>query len=132
MLLDEIGVKVTGAVASLTRATNCFEGDMPDDPANCVAIMEYSGPAPDHDLGTGVIRLENATFQVVVRNQTFATGRALVQSIHEVLVGIENESLSGTRYQTVMSLNSTPTTFPRDADNRWRWSMNYQAAKDPS
>lgn len=132
MVLDEIGVKITGAVASLTRATNFFEGDMPDDPTNCVAIMESAGAAPEHDLGLGVLRTEEAVFQVIVRNSTFSTGRALVQSINDVLVGIANESLSGTRYQTVTPLNSSPTTFPKDKDRRWRWIMNYQATKDPS
>ena len=78
MVLDEIGVKITGAVASLTRATNFFEGDMPDDPTNCVAIMESAGAAPEHDLGLGVLRTEEAVFQVIVRNSTFSTGRALV------------------------------------------------------
>lgn len=139
MLLAEVGVYLAAQSAStpftltLTRGTNLFEGDLPPDPVPAVALIEYPGPAPEHDLGGETSRLQWARFQVTVRHATFATGRLLIEQICAALVKIGgSETLSGCRYLAISALQSSPMQLPRDANKRWLWSWNFEALKTPS
>lgn len=145
MLLVEVGTYLAAQSAAvpfnttLTRGTNLYEGDMgpgagtATDPIAQVALIEYGGPAPEHDLGQDTTRLEFARFQVLVRHATFATGRLLAQQITNALVAIGGrETLSGVAYLTINALQSNPTQLPRDDNRRWRWVWNFEAWKEVS
>lgn len=138
MLLAEVGVYLAAQSASvpfntmLTRGTNLWEGDISPEPENGVALFEYPGEAPELDMGTELVRIEYPRFQVMVRHATFATGRLLLEQIKRALIAVGNESLSGVRYLTIDALQSNPMQLPRDDNQAWRWTMNFQAMKEPS
>jgi hypothetical protein len=138
MLLAEVGVYLAAQSASvpfnttLTRGTNLWEGDLSPDPESGVALFEYPGEAPELDMGTELVRIEYPRFQVMVRHSTFATGRLLLEQIKRALIAVGNESLSGVRYLTIDALQSNPMQLPRDDNQAWRWTMNFQAMKEPS
>jgi hypothetical protein len=83
-------------------------------------------------MGTELVRIEYPRFQVMVRHSTFATGRLLLEQIKRALIAVGNESLSGVRYLTIDALQSNPMQLPRDDNQAWRWTMNFQAMKEPS
>lgn len=145
MLLGEVGTYLAARSTAvpfnttLTRGTNLFEGDMgpgsgaATDPIAQVALAEYGGPAPEHDLGAETTRIEFARFQVRVRHSVYATGRLLIQQIAAALVAIGgNETLSSVKYLTINALQSNPTQMPRDENRRWHWTWNFEAWKEPS
>lgn len=142
MLLAEVGTYVAARSIAVPFNTtlirggasgNLFEGEMPESPIPCVALMEYGGPAPEHTLGGETTRLQQSRFQVDVRHTVFTTGRLLIEQIAAALVAIGgSETLSGVIYLTIDALQSNPTQMPRDGNRRWRWVWNFEATKEPS
>ena len=142
MILAEVGVYLasqsSGFNTTLTRGTNLFEGDLgpgaadATDPAAQVALFEYGGSAPEHNMGNETTRIEFARFQVMLRHTTFATGRLLMQQIANALIAVCNENLTGVRYLSIDALQSNPTQLPRDDNRRWQWTWNFEAMKEVS
>ena len=138
MLLSEIGAYLAGQSVSvpfnttLVRATNLFEGEDPPLPDVLVALLEYPGPDPEHDMGHGVTRVEFSRFQMIVRHTSFSTGRLLIQQCKESLVAVCNQALTGVGYLTVDAVGSNPFSVPRDENRRWVWKWSFEAWKAPS
>ena len=138
MLLDEVGTYLAAQSAStpfnttLTRGSNLWEGDLAPSPEAGVALFEYPGIAPELTMGAETVRIEYPRLQVLVRHSVFATGRTLMEQIRAALMRVGNESLSSVRYLTIAPLQSNPMAMPRDDNQAWRWTMNFEAMKEPS
>lgn len=106
-----------------TVGTSIFESTLPDDPDNCLAVIDTGGPAQDTNL-TWVRR----TFQVIVRNTSYATGHATLNSIRSLLHKKMNASLvsGGTYYYSIMAM-SAGGHIGRDDSNREEFSINFEA-----
>lgn len=121
---------------TLVAGTNLFAGELPSDPAGdrpvAVALTEYPGREPEHDLGETTTRWEYPRFQLTVRATSHATGRLLAQQIKESLVAVVNTTLSGVKYMNIDALQSAPLQMPRDENRRWIWVWNFEAGKSPS
>ncbi len=127
MLLPELGTYLQTAGIG-TLGTDLFLGELPANPDNCVAILEYGGMAPEHDLGTTALRYEFPRVQVVVRNTSYATGRLKAQDILGDMAAVANETLTSVYYLEAAPLQS-PFLLERDDNDRWVFACNYQITK---
>lgn len=119
-MITEIAQHIhNNSLASL--ATNLFIGHMPESPDNCVAILETGGLTPDIDLPT-----KKPTFQVLIRNTSYATGRALMLSIRSLFHQKYNTQLinNGT-YFLYINVQGEGGHIGRDAIGRDEFSINF-------
>lgn len=127
MLLPELGAFLsTQGIGTL--GTDIFLGTLPAEPDNCVALRDYGGLAPEHDLGTDHLRYEFPRVQVLVRNTDYVTGHMKAFDIVGDFEAIQDSTLSGVRYRCVDSLQS-PFCLKQDENRRWVFACNYQVAK---
>jgi hypothetical protein len=122
-MLEDIGTYMQ--INSLgTVGTDLFLGLMPDEPDNCTALFEYAGSPPDlHWQG------EYPGLQVRVRNSSYQAGRAVIESIYDLLHGIFDTDLSGTKYLLIKAQGS-PEVLKRDHNNRIEWFNNFAIIKE--
>ena len=122
-MLKEIGAYLATQNVG-TVGTDIFLGQMPDQPDNCIALFEYAGSPPDlHWAG------EYPGLQVRVRNKSYAAGRTKIGQIRNLLHGLHNTSLSGTRYLLIKARGS-PEILKRDANGRIEWFINFEIIKE--
>lgn len=107
-----------------TVGVDIFLGLIPDQPDNCVALFEYAGSPPDlHWNG------EYPGLQVRVRNTSYSAGRARIGKIMDLLHGLYEKELSGTRYLLIKARGS-PEVLKRDANNRIEFFINFEIMKE--
>jgi hypothetical protein len=122
MLLDDIATYLqsqgVGAVG-----TDLFNGSLPDEPDNCVALFEYAGSPPDlHWNG------EYPGLQVRVRNTSYPAARAKIETVITKLHGLTETMLSDTRYLLIRA-NQSPESLGQDASNRVELVVNFSIIK---
>ena len=123
MMLNEIGTYLQSQGIG-TLGANLFLGLMPDQPDNCIALFEYAGSPPDlHWNG------EYPGLQVRVRNKSYAMARAKIEQIRDLLHGLHDKKLSGTRYLLIKARGS-PEVLKRDANNRVELFVNFEIIKE--
>ncbi|MBA1336730.1 MAG: hypothetical protein HPY66_3165 [Firmicutes bacterium] len=123
MMLNEIGSYLQAQGVG-TLGSDIILGLMPDQPDNCIALFEYAGSPPDlHWSG------EYPGLQVRVRNKSYAAGRVKIGEIINLLHGLHETQLSGTRYLLVKARGS-PEVLKRDASNRTEWFVNFEIIKE--
>jgi hypothetical protein len=122
-VLREIGAYL--ATKSIgTVGTDIFLGLMPDQPDNCIALFEYAGSPPDlHWNG------EYPGLQVRVRNKSYAAARTKIGEVMDILHGLHEQTLSGTRYLLIKARGS-PEILKRDASNRVELVLNFEIIKE--
>jgi hypothetical protein len=127
MVLPDLGAYlVTQSIGTL--GTNLFLGHLPPTPDSAVAILEYGGLAPEHDLGHSTQRHEFPRVQVLVRDTVYATARLKAQDIMADMAAIGNTTLSGVWYMGVDPIQQ-PFLLERDDNGRWVMACNYQVHK---
>jgi hypothetical protein len=127
-MLDEVGALID-ANFPLTLATDLFLGDSPmGGPDSMVTIVETSGLAPlfAHDISG--VNVEQPTFQVYCRANTYVAARAQAEGIFILLNQQVNTTLSGTFYPRIASLQS-PFSIGRDDNHRAQVVCNYGVRK---
>lgn len=123
MMLNEIGTYLQSQEIG-TLGANLFLGLMPDQPDNCIALFEYAGSPPDlHWEG------EYPGLQVRVRNKSYAMARAKIEQIRDLLHGLHDKKLSGTRYLLIKARGS-PEVLKRDNNNRVELFVNFEIIKE--
>lgn len=132
-LLDEIGTRLATA-CSLTRGTTLFEGLVPDSRlATILCVLDGPSPrGPENIFGDGVVSGYHA-FDVLVRADTYATGRALVDLAHESLKEVGNLVIAGAsgsaRYLTI-DATGEPYKFDEDDNGRHFFRCSYTAERE--
>ena len=122
-MLKEIGTYLQSQGIG-TLGANLFLGLMPDQPDNCIALFEYAGSPPDlHWDG------EYPGLQVRVHNTSYPAGRAKIGEVVDLLHGLHEKELSGTRYLLIKARGS-PEVLKRDSGNRIEFFVNFEIIKE--
>lgn len=109
------------AQTSLTAGTDLFKSRLTESPNNQVVIYDTGGLEPDRYLPTA-----DSTFQVLVRNTSYATGQSLVNDIVEALHQKTNiELVEGSKYFYYIFLMYEPEHIGRDDKGRHEFSINF-------
>lgn len=117
-LLD--GVATILATAGVgTRGTDLFNGQMPQRPANCMAITLTGGYPPL--IHTDVDR---PTFQVKVRNTSYAAAESKAYAVYNALHNYGGTSNSVIFLQ--IQAMQTPTAIGKDENDRFLFSINFE------
>lgn len=107
-----------------TVGVDIFLGLIPDQPDDCVVLFEYAGSPPDlHWNG------EYPGLQVRVRSVSYPTGRAKIGEIVDLLHGLHEQELGGTRYLLIKARGS-PEVLKRDSSNRIEFFVNFEIIKE--
>lgn len=123
MLLDDIkdylvsnGIGVFG--------TDIFIGTLPPSPDDCIALFEYAGEPPDlHWDG------EYPGLQVMARGAKYPTARAKIEQVKNLLHGVTEEVINGTRYLLIHARHS-PETLGKDENGRQLFVVNFRIIKE--
>lgn len=108
--------------------TTVFIGRMPDSPDDCIAVYEYTGQAPLFTHDDTAPHIERPRFQIKVRNTSYATGRAAIESIYTGLAAIRNTTLTSAKYLWIMPLQQ-PFYLRRDDAERVEFAVNFECMK---
>lgn len=104
-----------------TVGTDLFQGHLPNDPVNCIAVMNTGGTAPDMDIPT-----KSPTFQVFVRHTDYATGEARVTKVRNELHRIANTTYGSTYFYYILAL-SEGGHIGQDEQGAYEFSINFRA-----
>lgn len=132
-VLDEVGTYISTNVTGVTLGTNLFIGLLPDSPGNCVAIFETVTDAPYYVMNgtTSIPQLENPRMMLYVRNASYVTGRALIETIWRQLQEVSEDALSSVVYHRIQAFGS-PKFLERDSNFNVMFSANFKIMKDLS
>ena len=129
MLLDDIAdLLTTGAIS-----TTIYKGYMAEQPDDAFGIIETGGMAPIHAMssGPGNAPLEVPGFQLIRRSSSYATARSGIQDAWDLLDGLSERTINGTRYSYVTSMQA-PFSLGRDESQRSQLVVNFLAYKEPT
>lgn len=127
-LLDEIATYLAGKNVG-TVGTDLFMGFMPDTPDNLVALFEYAGEPIELVMGDDDPGLERPGLQVRVRDTSYPAGRAKIGQIVDILHGLSEVVINGTRYLLIRA-NGSPESLGLDANNRSEFVANFSILKE--
>lgn len=124
-MLDDIRAKLIAVAVGTT--TNIFIAEMPDTSDACICLYEYAGSPSDltHDKQ----EVEHPGLQAKVRDPSYATGRAKIESVITALNMLSNVTLTATKYLFIRA-NQSPQCLGRDASRRWEWVVNFTISKE--
>ena len=113
--LDTNGIGTTG--------DELFLGTQPEKPADTITIKEESSPVlPEfHVFGASACGI-----QVLVRNDSFSTGKAKTKAVHALLKGFSNEVFEvGGNIIRQTHIVTLPHYIGKDRKDRHEWSIHY-------
>ena len=78
-------------------SSDIFLGDLPDTPDDCLALYQSGGQDAIHSLGAGVDEThETPTFQVRIRNTSYATANTKAESVKDIIA--DKKRIPAARY----------------------------------
>lgn len=123
-MLEDLGGYVDTGTA-LTLGTDLFLGILPETPTNCVALLENGGTSGMYTQGSNNLpELERPEIQFIVRHASYATGRALADTVYRRLTQIANQTINSVLYLRVEAISS-PDVMDRDAERRILFTCNF-------
>jgi hypothetical protein len=100
----------------LSTVSNVYIGSMPATPDNSVCIYNTGG----YSRSLSGTEVEEPTFQVKVRNTSYATGETLCNTIKDLLHGATSTKILMCEQQgDILDLG-------RDESNRQEWTINFR------
>lgn len=125
-MLESLADRLNSASVAFTAST-LFIGLMPDSPDVCVALYEYSGLPPMEVFVNNSATIEMPSVQVMARagRNDYPTGKALIESVRDVLTGITDETISGVRFLRVNSISAI-NYLNNDDNDRPRFTLSLQ------
>lgn len=121
---EDIATYIGTSVGALTLGTNLFIGRMPEQPDSAVRVAETFGFRPEAHMGTGASPIGRPRIHVLVRDYSWATGRATIQTVFDLLDAVSNATLSGTRYLRLAASQDPFGIGPDDSD-REQFIVNF-------
>lgn len=122
MLFEAVGSVLTSA--NLGDLGTDIYAELPDQPAECLAIRQYAGRPPEHAKDRREPYYTRPRFQVVTRAETHTASRQKAHDAFDALSGffgiLEGESWS------IRALQS-PFPLGKDQSGRTLYSANYEA-----
>ena len=123
--VDIKDILVAESSLGLTFAINLFVGKEPATPSDCITIFDTPGKPPvltfEGKNGEGYFY---PSIQIRVRNLDYRTGWELIDSIKEVLHGINNEVWNSTHYD-VIKCTQEPFLLDWDENGRARFVSTF-------
>ena len=106
---------------------NMFLGDLPDTPDNCIALYQTGGQDSQHQLGASTDEVhETPTFQVRIRNTSYATANTEAESVKDILDGLVNQTINTNEYKSIF-MQGDINSLGRDDRNRINLTVNFIA-----
>lgn len=107
-----------------TIGTTIFQGRLPDQPDECIAITKYVGDPNRLHGNTNLPADERGNLQVLIRaaRDDTASAATLADSVYDA-VHFRHETLNGSRYDW-SEANHTPAQLNRDENDRPIWVVN--------
>lgn len=123
--LDEIVAYLDTQLAGYTAGTNLMAGEMPQDPAVCIAVYETAGIAPTYGFGQAQPAFRSPGITVVVRGavEDRSGPRAAAELAWKALAAVQAQTLSGTFYHWINPLQE-PFPLKRDESKRQLFTFN--------
>lgn len=121
MIAVEIAAKLA-ADGHGVEGTDLFVDTQPDDPADCVTVMDSSAPQPDE---ASTLAIDHAGFQVLTRAATLDAAQTKAHDVHRELVGFSG--LLGATRCTYIATVTFPYSIGRDNKKRAEVSAHYFA-----
>lgn len=103
-----------------TVGTDIFIGQQPPRSNDCITLYEKNGNEP-----SGYVPLKKPTIQVIVRNASYATGRAKAETVFDALHRQGNLTL-GDNHAYFILATSDVGYIGRDENRRHEWSLNFR------
>jgi len=120
LLIQEVAEYLENASVG-TRGTDIFVSSLPESPDNCIALFENSGVEANK-----YVPLENPSFQVLIRNTSYATGRAKAEDVKDVFLRKNNVELTtGGTHALFIHPVADVGYIGRDKNDRHEWSINF-------
>lgn len=128
--MTTIGVDIK---AYLTTAgyTGLNLGYIPDTTQTSITIFETGGYAAEQVMGSGAAAQDRPSFQLRVRNPTYAGGMAVCHELYTLLDSITNATVNGTFYQMIRAVSSPVYLGIVQSNGEAReFSINFQTLKN--
>lgn len=119
-LLIDMKTLIPSGVAA---ATAIFVGDMPDAPDNIICLFQSGGFDPSHSFDSR--QFEEPTFQVRIRNVSYAMADTKAQAIKDALDGQTELTINGNRYISIFQQGDI-LPLGKDSKNRSELSLNFR------
>lgn len=104
--------------------------DIPDGPGPYLSIRDTGGNRPMRTHNNNSPSSRRVSAQLVTRAETLADAYAMAIAARDVLDGVYNETLSGTRYVFIEAIQE-PTDMGLDAQKRPMVVFNIEGEKEP-
>jgi len=130
MMVEDIGayLELNGIG---TLAVDLFLHVAPDKPDDQILLAEYASDEPEWIQDSPKVDYENPRIQLSVRSMRPETGRLICERAYQLLMQVERQTLSGTRYLWVKPMDS-PAMVGRDENGRFLSVVNFRVAKELS
>lgn len=124
MIAEEIATDLQGQGIG-TLSIDLFIGNLPNEPDNAVVVIDTGSLEPDKYLP-----FSRTTFQILVRNKTYAQGRAKLEAIKLRLHQLAN-IVMGEKHVFYILANSDGGHVGRDDSGRELFSINFRTETRP-
>jgi hypothetical protein len=114
-IADKAAALTLGAVG-----TDIFVSALPPTPDACFAVYDTEGTEPDSYLP-----VRNPTFQILVRNTSYALGKAKIDAIREALHKLANFTSDSVYFYAVLA-TSDGGYIGKDENGRHEFSINFR------
>ena len=121
MIIDELAQHIHNQGIAVL-GTSLFKSYLPESPDNCIAVIETGGNEPDHYIPT-----KKPTFQVMIRNTSYTTGRTALDNIRSAFEALVNSTVAnGSTYFYYILANAEGGHLGRDEAGRDLFSINFR------
>lgn len=116
---------------ALTIATNLFFSRMPDQPDDCVSVIDNPGEAPMLAQKKLSSNYHYSSVSIQVRNTDYANGWDVINDIMQFLHGHSDETINSTYYTLIRALND-PQVLAYDQNERVIFMVNFEVQRRSS
>lgn len=109
----------------ITTESSKYLGDMPDTPDNIIILYNTGGGNPFHTLGAQKPSHEEPTFQVRIRDASYASAISRAEAIKDLLDGKTSTTINGTNYISIFLIGDI-NSIGRDSRNRTHVTINFK------
>jgi hypothetical protein len=109
--------------ADVAPASSIFIGDYPDTPDNIITLFHSGGFDPSHSFTAK--EFEEPTFQVRIRNTSYAMASEKGELIKDALDGRTELVINGNRYLSVFQQGDI-LPLGKDSKNRTEFTLNFR------
>lgn len=98
-LLDDIAIELSNAGLG-TVGINIFKSYLPDKDIEAIGVFDTGGVQPDKEITD----IKSPTFQILIRANTYNSGKSTLNSVRSRLHGVHNRTLSGTYFYFIHAI----------------------------